>query len=200
MYRLIPSYVGGISTPSTSVGGRSPARECVSEEEGKVMRGMGWNQYISKNTALELSSGPCGSGGNSYVSSCGRGWGEMRWRRDRTALTYTIRLSFTSSDLSRGRRPQSSFSPSSEPPSSPKCHASKKRQMNHTATTSGKDIGRLEGFFFEVSSHRKGSTSGKNGDMRDAHHCCGSKKKQAPRAVGWDGRAGERRTRRKKRA
>jgi hypothetical protein len=27
------------------------------------------DQYISKNTALELSSGPCGSGGNSYLSS-----------------------------------------------------------------------------------------------------------------------------------
>jgi hypothetical protein len=27
------------------------------------------DQNISKNTALEVSSGPCGSGGNSYVSS-----------------------------------------------------------------------------------------------------------------------------------
>jgi hypothetical protein len=35
------------------------------------------NQNISKNTAMELSSRPCGSGGNSYLSSrMGRAWKE----------------------------------------------------------------------------------------------------------------------------
>jgi hypothetical protein len=45
------------------------------------------NQNISKNTAMELSSAPCGSGGNSYLSSRKEREGNDQGREDKYSLS-----------------------------------------------------------------------------------------------------------------